>query len=92
MASFVQGGDAVEYTPGAATPAGSVVVQGDLIGVARVEIAAGQVGALAVSGVFDFAKEAALAIAAGVNVYWDAAVCDKFLWRWRWGNGTIWEG
>ena len=73
QATFVQEGGAVDYTPGAAVAIGDVVVQGELVGVARGPIAAGALGALAVDGVFDFAKATSggSAITAGANVYWD---------------------
>ena len=74
-ATFVQEGGAVDYTPGSAVAAGDVVVQGDLVGVARTPIAASARGALAVAGVFEFPKATGTgkAIAAGKKVYWDAA-------------------
>ena len=74
-ATFVHDGAAVDYTPGAAVAAGDVVVQGDLVGVAKTPIAASALGALAVVGVFDVPKAAGqgTAIAAGKKVYWDAA-------------------
>lgn len=73
QATFVQDGASVDYTPGSAVAAGDVIVQGELIGVARTPIAAGVLGSLAVDGVFDFAKATGggTAISAGANVYWD---------------------
>jgi succinyl-CoA synthetase alpha subunit len=52
-----------------------VVVQEDLVGVAKLDIASGALGALAVTGVFDFPKTAGVGsgIAAGAKVYWDVA-------------------
>ena len=44
-ATFVQAGDQIDYTPGAAVAAGDVVVQGDLVGVAKQPIAANAPGA-----------------------------------------------
>lgn len=73
QATFVQDGNAIDHTPVAAVAAGDVVVQGDLIGVAKQPIAANTPGALAVSGVFDFAKLAALVLAVGDLAYWDDA-------------------
>lgn len=75
MASFVHEGNAVEYVAPSAVAAGAVVVQGELVGVAKLDILSGGLGALAVAGVFDFPKAtgAATAITAGANVYWDAA-------------------
>jgi len=76
QAVFVHEGCAIDHTPGADVAAGDVVVQGDLVGVAKQPIAAGKLGALAVQGVFDFAKAtgAGTAIAMGALVYWDATV------------------
>ena len=70
---YIQTGDAVDYTPGADVGAGDVVVQGDLVGVAKLDIQTGKPGALALSGLFDFPKASGAAIAAGARCYWDAA-------------------
>jgi predicted RecA/RadA family phage recombinase len=71
---FVQDGASIDYTPTADVAAGAVVVQGDLVGVAKRSIEANRLGALAVAGVFEFAKATGTgkAIAAGKKVYWDA--------------------
>ncbi|GIW55554.1 MAG: hypothetical protein KatS3mg082_1958 [Nitrospiraceae bacterium] len=73
QAVFVHEGASIDYTPAADVAAGDVVVQGDLVGVAKLDIKAGKLGALAVEGVFDFAKATGVgtAIAAGAIVYWD---------------------
>jgi len=70
---FVQDGNSIDYTPGADVAAGDVVVQGDLVGVAKLDIPANTLGALAVAGVFDFPKATGVgtAITAGAKVYWD---------------------
>ena len=75
QATFVQDGASLDYTPGADVAAGDVVVQGDLVGVAKLDIKTGRLGALAVGGVFDFAKATggATAIAMGAIVYWNDA-------------------
>ena len=49
-AKFVHEGEAIDYTPGADVLTGAVVVQAELVGVARGPIKAGQLGSLAVSG------------------------------------------
>ena len=74
-AKFVQEGGSIDYTPGADVLVGAVIVQADLIGVAQAPIKAGQLGSLAVTGVFDFNKAvgAGSAIPAGTLTYWDAA-------------------
>lgn len=75
MATFVHDGHSIDYTPGAAVTAGDVVVQGELVGVAKLDIAANALGALAVAGVFDFPKDTGVGtgIAAGAECYWDVA-------------------
>ena len=74
-ATFVQDGSSIDYTPSADVAAGDVVVQEDLIGIARTPIAANALGSLAVAGVFDVPKAtgSGSAIAAGATVYWDVA-------------------
>ena len=75
MATFVHDGDSLDYTPGADVAAGAVVVQNDLVGVAKRAIPANTLGSLAVKGVFDCPKATGTgtAIAAGATVYWNAA-------------------
>ncbi len=75
LARFVCDGAAIDYMPGADVAAGDVVVQGELVGIARTAISANRLGSLAVEGVFDLPKNtgASTAITAGAKVYWDAA-------------------
>ncbi len=70
---FVQEGNAIDYTPSSDMSAGDVVVQGELVGVAKRDCKADELGALAVTGLFDFPKATGggTAITAGANVYWD---------------------
>ena len=72
---FIHRGDAIDYTPSSDVSAGDVVVQEDLVGVAKLDIKANALGALAVSGVFDFPKATGTntGLAAGAKVYWDTA-------------------
>lgn len=74
-AQFVQDGSSIDYTPAAAVTGGDVVVQGDLIGIAKLDIPANGLGALAIEGVFDFPKATGVGsgIAAGAVCYWDVA-------------------
>lgn len=74
LAVFAHEGNAIDYTPTSDVAAGDVVVQGELIGVARTPIAANAPGSLAVRGVFDFPKATGTSsgIAIGTKVYWDA--------------------
>jgi len=73
--NFVQEGRSIDYTPGGAITAGDVVVQGELVGVAKKDIEANALGALAIEGVFDFPKAvlSTSAITAGAKCYWDDA-------------------
>ena len=75
MATFIQEGASIDYTPVAAVDAGDVVVQEDLVGVAKLDIAASALGALAIEGVFAFTKTGGSdeAIALGIKCYWDAS-------------------
>ena len=72
-ATFRHEGATIDHTPGSAVAAGDVVVQGELVGVANVDIPADALGALAVEGVFEFPKATGggSAITTGANVYWD---------------------
>ena len=72
-AIFKQTGDSIDYAPAADVASGDVVVQGELVGVAKLDIKANNLGALAVAGVFDFPKATGggTFIAAGVKAYWD---------------------
>lgn len=74
MARFIHEGKSIDYTPAGDTAAGTVVVQGELVGVAARDIKANKLGALSVSGVIDFPKQtgALTAISAGALCYWDA--------------------
>lgn len=74
MVEFIQDGDAIDYTPNADVAAGAVVVLGDLVGVTKRPIPANTLGALHVTGVFEFPKEtgSGTEIAAGAIVHWDA--------------------
>ena len=70
---FIHEGNSIDYTPNADVAAGDVVVQSDLVGIAKLDIAADRLGALAVTGVFDVAKEDGVGVtfAVGDKVYWD---------------------
>ena len=74
-ATRVQFGNSIDYTPGSAVDGGDVVVLAELVAVAEVDIAANTLGALAVTGIFDFNKTAGggSAIAAGDVVFYDVA-------------------
>ena len=70
QATFIHDGKSIDYTPEMDISAGSVIVQNNLIGITKLEIKAGRLGALAVVGVFDVVK-GNTAIPIGSKVYWD---------------------
>lgn len=72
IARFVQDGLAINYRPTETVSAGDIVVLGSLIGIAKLDIAANTLGALATVGVFEIDK-AAEAVTLGAVLYWDAA-------------------
>jgi Uncharacterized conserved protein len=77
MNVFIHDGGALDYTPDTDTPAGTVVSVGKILGITTVDIAAGRLGAIHVTGVFDVDKVAnassGLAFTFGQQVYWDTA-------------------
>jgi predicted RecA/RadA family phage recombinase len=64
-------GATIDYTPESDVPAGTVVVQENLVGVALHTLVAGVTQSLAVQGVFAVSKASGATHAVGVKVYWD---------------------
>ena len=73
IATYIHEGTSIDYTPGADVSAGDVIVQNELVGVAKRDIPANTLGALSAAGVFDFPKATGVgtAIDEGLDVYWD---------------------
>lgn len=72
MASYVQDGDLLDYTPGSAVAAGEVVVIGSLVAVAPRPIAANALGALAIDGVWSMPCASGATGAQGSAISWYA--------------------
>ena len=72
-ARYVQRGDSIDYIPEADVAAGDIIKVGRLVGVAKLDIKAGELGALAVVGVYEIAKAEGIAFAAGMEVGWNAS-------------------
>ena len=73
--TYQQDGDVINFsTSGSAISSGDVVVIGEIIGVALVDIPAttGE-GAVAISGVFNVPKVSAAVIAQGESLTWDSS-------------------
>ena len=77
-ARFIHDGEAIDFLSTTDVAAGSVIVQGSLAGVTKLDVKAGRLGALAVVGVFDIAK-GNTAIPLGSRVYWDATAKQAVL-------------
>lgn len=75
MKNFVQQGETLSYanSSGSTIAAGSAVVVGNQIGVAKADIADGESGPLAMDGVFELPKVTAAVIAQGEDVAWDVS-------------------
>lgn len=72
IAKYWQRGETIDYTASAAVAAGDVVNLATRIGVAAADIAAGETGAVHVTGVFEMPK-AAETITVGQALYWVVA-------------------
>ena len=72
QARFIHDGKSIDFFPDTTIPAGSVIVLGSLVGVTKLDIPAGQLGAVHVVGVYDIVK-GNVAIPLGSKVYWDAS-------------------
>ena len=71
-ARYVQRGESIDFTPTADVAAGDIVKLGNLVGVAKLDIRAGELGALALCGVYEIATNGT-AIEAGAVVSVDPA-------------------
>ena len=70
QARFKHDGKAIDFFPVTDVPAGSVIVQGSLVGITKLDISAGRLGALHVVGVYEVVKSN-VAIPLGSKVYWN---------------------
>ena len=71
-ARYIQRGDSIDFIPTADVAAGDIVKLGSLVGVSKLDIRAGELGALALVGVYEIATNGA-AIEAGAVVFVDPA-------------------
>lgn len=73
MKNFVQQGDVLALTPGAAVASGVGYLFGTaLFGVAAADVASGVEGSFVTRGVVEIAKTSALAISVGDRLFWDS--------------------
>lgn len=72
-AKFVQDGKAINIAAGSdGIAAGDVVINGELVGVAKTDIPANTVGAIATEGVYEIVKGTAATFNVGDAAYWNA--------------------
>lgn len=69
-ATYVQRGEYIDFIPAADVNAGDVIVNGKLVGITKLDIKAGDLGAITTTGVFDVVKDTG-AISLGALVYWN---------------------
>ena len=71
QAQFIHDGRHVNFTPDVDVPIGSIVIQGNLVGITKRDLKANVLGSIAVEGVFDFPKDMASEdeYSAGQKVY-----------------------
>ena len=72
MKNSVQDGKYLDLTAPSAMASGDARMIGGLLGVAVADIANGEVGAMAVEGVYELPKESAAAFTEGEICYWNA--------------------
>ena len=74
-ARFIHDGDAIDYTPGGDVAAGDVILLGTMAGVAKRDIPANTLGALAVTGVYEMPKPGGVGMTfmPGAEVYWNTS-------------------
>lgn len=75
--NYIQPGKIIDWTNGgAAVSSDDVVIIGDLVGIAQVDIANGETGAVAIEEVFEVACNADDVITAGMKLDWDASASE----------------
>jgi len=72
-AQLIRLGLRINYTAPSDIDYGDVVVQGDLVGIATRDIKSGEVGRIALAGLFGIVKDTGVStgMTAGTKVYWD---------------------
>lgn len=70
-ATFIQGGNVIDYTAAANIAYGAVIPLTTCVGVALEDIANGATGSVTITGVFETAAVNTAAFAVGDKLYWD---------------------
>ncbi len=70
-ARYLHDGRSIQFVPAEDMAAGSVVVFNNLVGITKIDLAAGSIGVLALDGVYQFTKGTE-AFTTGNFAFWDA--------------------
>ena len=70
QAKFIQTGNSIDYTPSSDVSAGDVVIVGNIVGIAKLDIPANTAGAISLTGCFQIYKDD-VDISIGDAIYWD---------------------
>ena len=73
MKNYIKSGDVLDHTPSSAVTGGQVVAMQDTAGVAVGDIASGETGAVAVTGMYEVAKVSGTAWTMGARLTWDTS-------------------
>ena len=71
--NYIQDGDVLMHTAGAALTSGTPVVIGTIVGIPITDIANGETGAVRVAGVFELPLKSGDTPAQGAKMYWHVA-------------------
>ncbi len=64
-AKFIQRGDSIDFIPSKDMDAGEIIQHGNLVGITKTPVKAGELGSLAVTGIFAIAKNSGIAFSLG---------------------------
>ncbi len=73
-AKFIQKGDSIDFIPSRDMDAGEIIQHGNLVGITKTPVKAGELGALAVSGIFAVVKNNGIAFPLGADVFWNTDI------------------
>ena len=71
IATYRSEGNRIDYTPGSDVPAGEVVYLNGFFGIATQPIVTGDLGSLAIEGIFAVERSTGSSTARGVDIYFD---------------------
>ena len=76
IATYKSAGNRIDYTPGSDVPAGAVENLNGFFGIATQPIASGELGSLAIEGVFAVERSTGTITSRGDDVYFDVSASE----------------